>query len=279
MGPTPPTDSRPPPASRAAFHLIAYLDQTKNRLLVYSPDGRPLADLTVKPAKGGPLPNVRLENKKGDLRLERLRVARWDSQGPPQGGAGRRGRTRGPPARRRLDRRRGASSRSTPRRRRSSCARGTGRPASRAPRVAGVSLGAPGRSRSRRGSASPIRTAPGSPARSSASRGAASASRRPGWGTRRACRPTACARSSASARRPASRRAGRRSTSTARTCSASSSRRRSGIRPPASSGRRPGRPRRSPSNWGRRRRSSAASRRRRRAPARPRSSPRPSPQC
>ncbi len=82
-------------------HLIAYLDQSAGRLLVVGPNGKPLADLTVPTArdrlqvdgvKGRPIvdvkvppllkPGVALVNVKGDVRLERLRIGRWDGSSP-----------------------------------------------------------------------------------------------------------------------------------------------------------------------------------------------------
>ena len=98
------------------MHLIAYLDQTRGRLLVTSTDGRTLADLTVPPSVTPPAPvaqdrrravrfaqNVEaksppamaptkspigslitLRNVSGDMRLERLIVTRWDGTTPSE---------------------------------------------------------------------------------------------------------------------------------------------------------------------------------------------------
>ena len=66
------------------IHLIAYLDQEKGRILVFSPDGKPLADVKVA---GGPtqvLGGLSLANKRGDLRLERMRISRWNGEPPRQ---------------------------------------------------------------------------------------------------------------------------------------------------------------------------------------------------
>jgi len=69
--------------------LRAYLDQEAGRMLVYSTAGRRLADLTLPGPKGPPLPGVSLANKRGDLRLEWLRVGRWDGEPPPEVETGR----------------------------------------------------------------------------------------------------------------------------------------------------------------------------------------------
>ncbi len=90
-------------------HLIAYLDQPSGRILVAAPDGRPLADLTIPdppaanlaiPAMAGaiasalvakaPAPGgVALVNVKGNVRLEMLRIGRWDGLPPLVVEAGR----------------------------------------------------------------------------------------------------------------------------------------------------------------------------------------------
>ncbi len=78
--------------------LIAYLDQAAGRLLVVGPNGKPIADLTVPSAReplkvvGNPPGNdkvapasksgIALINIKGDVRLDRLRVGRWDGVSP-----------------------------------------------------------------------------------------------------------------------------------------------------------------------------------------------------
>ncbi len=63
-------------------HLVAYLDQEKGRMLVYSPNGKALAEISVKPRKATAHPGIRLTNRKGDIRLERLRITRWDGVTP-----------------------------------------------------------------------------------------------------------------------------------------------------------------------------------------------------
>ena len=63
-------------------HLQAYLDQTKGRILVFSPGGKQLADLKVGGAKSPVLPGVYLANIRGDVRLEWLRIGRWNGEIP-----------------------------------------------------------------------------------------------------------------------------------------------------------------------------------------------------
>jgi thiol-disulfide isomerase/thioredoxin len=63
-------------------HLQAYLDQTKGRILVFSPGGKQLADLKVAGTKPVVLPGVYLANIRGDVRLEWLRIGRWNGEVP-----------------------------------------------------------------------------------------------------------------------------------------------------------------------------------------------------
>jgi len=55
----------------------AYLDQKEGRLAVLAPGGKPLGFLNVKPKKPETRRGIRLTNRGGDVRLERLRIARW----------------------------------------------------------------------------------------------------------------------------------------------------------------------------------------------------------
>ena len=64
------------------IHLQAFLDQPKGRLLVFSSDGKPLADLTVTAAKPQSFGGLQLTNKSGDIRLERLSISRWNGDSP-----------------------------------------------------------------------------------------------------------------------------------------------------------------------------------------------------
>jgi peroxiredoxin len=63
-------------------HLQLYLDQEQGRALVYSPSGKQLADLKVPSAKPVALPGLYLGNVRGDLRLEWLRIGRWNGDIP-----------------------------------------------------------------------------------------------------------------------------------------------------------------------------------------------------
>ncbi len=66
------------------IHFQGFLDQEENRMAVYSSAGKQLADLQLT---GGDSPlftfgGVRLMNKNGDVRLERLRIGDWDGETP-----------------------------------------------------------------------------------------------------------------------------------------------------------------------------------------------------
>jgi thiol-disulfide isomerase/thioredoxin len=64
------------------IHLQIMVDQENGRMLVLSPFGEKLADLRV--ASGKPQVNggLQLTNKSGDIRVERLRVGRWNGEAP-----------------------------------------------------------------------------------------------------------------------------------------------------------------------------------------------------
>ncbi len=63
-------------------HLQAYLDQEKGRILVFSPGGKQLADLKVAGTRPAALPGLYLANIRGDVRLEWLRIGRWNGEIP-----------------------------------------------------------------------------------------------------------------------------------------------------------------------------------------------------
>ena len=63
-------------------HLQAYLDQQEGRILVFSPSGAQLADLKVAGNKPAALPGLYLANIRGDVRLEWLRIGRWNGEIP-----------------------------------------------------------------------------------------------------------------------------------------------------------------------------------------------------
>ena len=63
-------------------HLTVYLDQQRNRATVFSPEGRLLGELAVSETTSQPQSCIRLVNHRGKLRLELLRVMRWDGTLP-----------------------------------------------------------------------------------------------------------------------------------------------------------------------------------------------------
>jgi peroxiredoxin len=63
-------------------HLQAYLDQGDGRLLVFSHNGKQLANLKVGGPKAAALPGIYLANLRGDLRLEWLRISQWSGELP-----------------------------------------------------------------------------------------------------------------------------------------------------------------------------------------------------
>ena len=65
------------PLTEGRIHLQVLLDQVAGRCLVLSEHGIPLAELTVSPAQPSVWPGLRLMNRRGDLRLQRLLLARW----------------------------------------------------------------------------------------------------------------------------------------------------------------------------------------------------------
>ncbi|MES1213239.1 MAG: hypothetical protein ABUL64_01510, partial [Singulisphaera sp.] len=69
-----------PGAGRIIFQIL--VDQENGRMMVLTPFGEKLADLRV--ASGKPQVNggIQLTNKSGDVRLERLRVGRWNGEAP-----------------------------------------------------------------------------------------------------------------------------------------------------------------------------------------------------
>lgn len=67
-------------AGPGRVHLRVYFDDERGRLIVDAPDGKPLAELNVAASKPHVLAGFQLENKKGDVRLERLEVTRWSGE-------------------------------------------------------------------------------------------------------------------------------------------------------------------------------------------------------
>jgi len=87
-GPGPGPGAGPGPGP-GRVQFLAYLDQEAGRILVVAPDGRFLADLTVPGDTRRVLPGVALANVRGDVRLERLRIGRWDGTPPREAQADR----------------------------------------------------------------------------------------------------------------------------------------------------------------------------------------------
>lgn len=63
-------------------HLLVYLDQQQNRATVFSPEGTLLGELAVSESAASPQPCIRLVNHGGNVRLEQLRIMRWDGTTP-----------------------------------------------------------------------------------------------------------------------------------------------------------------------------------------------------
>ena len=64
------------------IHLQAFLDQTAGKILVYSSSGEPLANLAVLTNKPQVFGGIQLINRSGDVRLESLRIGRWNGDLP-----------------------------------------------------------------------------------------------------------------------------------------------------------------------------------------------------
>lgn len=63
-------------------HLRVYLDQDRGRAVVLATDGRLLADLTVSDGRSRPGTGIRLIHHQGAVRLEQLRITRWNGRAP-----------------------------------------------------------------------------------------------------------------------------------------------------------------------------------------------------
>jgi thiol-disulfide isomerase/thioredoxin len=62
--------------------ILAYLDQKQGRLVLISQSGKPVATLHVH-AKNPPIRSgMRLTNTRGDVRLEQVRITRWNGMAP-----------------------------------------------------------------------------------------------------------------------------------------------------------------------------------------------------
>jgi thiol-disulfide isomerase/thioredoxin len=65
-------------------HLLAYLDQEQGSALVFSSEGKHVADLKVVSTQLRVQGGISLTNKRGDIRMERLRIGRWNGERPQQ---------------------------------------------------------------------------------------------------------------------------------------------------------------------------------------------------
>lgn len=64
------------------IRIQAYFDQSKGRLILLSPGGKTLATLNTHPSKPEIHPGLRLRNGRGEVRLEYVRISRWNGQTP-----------------------------------------------------------------------------------------------------------------------------------------------------------------------------------------------------
>ncbi len=65
-------------------HFQAYLDQKREQIVFFSADGKRLATLAVAEGRSPALPGLFLTNRRGDVRLDRLRIARWNGKIPSE---------------------------------------------------------------------------------------------------------------------------------------------------------------------------------------------------
>ena len=69
-------------AGPGRVHAKAYLDQEEQRLLLFSRRGQAIAAFDIRSKKPQVHAGLRLTNKKGDVRLESLRISRWNGVPP-----------------------------------------------------------------------------------------------------------------------------------------------------------------------------------------------------
>ena len=69
-------------------HFSLYLDQQRNRAVVAAADGTLLATLEFSNTTATPQQGLRLVNRRGNVRLEQLRISRWSDELPGQQRAG-----------------------------------------------------------------------------------------------------------------------------------------------------------------------------------------------
>ncbi|MBC8875795.1 MAG: TlpA family protein disulfide reductase [Planctomycetes bacterium] len=63
-------------------HFLVYLDQERSRAIVFTAEGRQIADLKVSDDESRPCPGIRLINNRGNVRLEQLCIRRWNGEAP-----------------------------------------------------------------------------------------------------------------------------------------------------------------------------------------------------
>lgn len=64
------------------IHVQAFINQEEGRMLVYSSAGESLADLKVSTSKPQVYGGIQLHNRRGDVRLERLQIGKWNGEPP-----------------------------------------------------------------------------------------------------------------------------------------------------------------------------------------------------
>jgi thiol-disulfide isomerase/thioredoxin len=64
------------------IHLTVFLDQNKGRMHVFAADGKQIAELTATSGKPKSFGGLQIKNREGDIRLERLRISRWNGETP-----------------------------------------------------------------------------------------------------------------------------------------------------------------------------------------------------
>jgi thiol-disulfide isomerase/thioredoxin len=70
------------PTGEGRVRVQVYLDQARRRLVLLALGGRAAADLTIDDPNARTFPGVRLTNGRGDVRIEHIRVSRWDGVPP-----------------------------------------------------------------------------------------------------------------------------------------------------------------------------------------------------
>jgi peroxiredoxin len=73
---------QPAPAGEGKAHIQIYLDQATRQAIVLSRSGQVLGTLKIDSRNAHAFPGVRLTNKAGDVRLEALRISRWNGTAP-----------------------------------------------------------------------------------------------------------------------------------------------------------------------------------------------------